>query len=314
MADRTVREFVLKALKQYNEKLGTDILSTKETSTNKTTSVSSSSTNIQYPSAKAVQDKVDSLSGSATIASIENNIVTIKSGISESSGIVSNASGSDISLHKVAKTGSPSDISVDYNGETVSLQTALSNIKTGIDNATSAGTQYIVSSSRATTPSSGTWNGQAGTLSASSQTAGKVYLVPNGEESYNQFITTQSGSTYSWTSLGSTTVDLSGVAKVIVLNGRQYVVSEGTTLVDLGEAITTISSQSSINNPNTSLVHVVSTTTKNTTTGSNSVSLEAQVKVGSVANAETNNGLVTAQDVKGYVDNKIIIRTWTSES
>lgn len=306
----TVREFTIEAISQYHNKLNTDILSTKESSSNKVTEISSSSTDSQYPSAKAVQSKINTLDGTATIASVSNNVVTLKSGISETNGVISNSSENDITLHKIATTGSPNDINVTYNNESVSLQTALTNIKTGIDNAASVGTQYIVSNSIQTTPNVATYNGQTGTLSPSSTTTGRVYLVPNGTDSYTQYITSQSGTTYSWTSLGSTTVDLSGVAKIISLNGKQYAVSEGTTLIDLGTVVTSINGQSQITNANTSYVHTVASTTLNSSTGSNEVSLETQVKLGSVTNNSA--GIAEATDVRAYLDNKIIIRTWSA--
>lgn len=306
----TLREFTIEAISQYHNKLNTDILSTKESSSNKVTEISSSSTDSQYPSAKAVQSKINTLDGTAAIASVSNNVVTLKSGISETNGVISNSSENDITLHKIATTGSPNDINVTYNNESVSLQTALTNIKTGIDNAASVGTQYIVSNSIQTTPNVATYNGQTGTLSPSSTTAGRVYLVPNGTDSYVQYITTQSGTTYSWTSLGSTTVDLSGVAKIISLNGKQYAVSEGTTLIDLGTVVTSINGQSQITNANTSYVHTVASTTLNSSTGSNEVSLETQVKLGSVTNNSA--GIAEATDVRANLDNKIIIRTWSA--
>ena len=306
----TVREFTIEAISQYHNKLNTNILSTKESSSNKVTEITSSSTDSQYPSAKAVQSKINTLDGTATIASVSNNVVTLKSGISETNGVISNSSENDITLHKIATTGSPNDINVTYNNESVSLQTALTNIKTGIDNAASVGTQYIVSNSIQTTPNVATYNGQTGTLSPSSTTAGRVYLVPNGTDSYVQYITTQSGTTYSWTSLGSTTVDLSGVAKIISLNGKQYAVSEGTTLIDLGTVVTSINGQSQITNANTSYVHTVASTTLNSSTGSNEVSLETQVKLGSVTNNSA--GIAEATDVRANLDNKIIIRTWSA--
>lgn len=306
----TVREFTIEAISQYHNKLNTDILSTKESSSNKVTEISSSSTDSQYPSAKAVQSKINTLDGTATIASVSNNVVTLKSGISETNGVISNSSENDITLHKIATTGSPNDINVTYNNESVSLQTALTNIKTGIDNAASVGTQYIVSSSRQTTPNVATYNGQTGTLSPSSTTTGRVYLVPNGTDSYTQYITSQSGTTYSWTSLGSTTVDLSGVAKIISLNGKQYAVSEGTTLIDLGTVVTSINGQSQIANANTSYVHTVASTSLNSSTGSNEVSLETQVKLGSVTNNSA--GIAEATEVRANLDNKIIIRTWSA--
>lgn len=49
--------------------------------------------------------------GSATIASVANDIVTLKAGITQSGGAISNSSGSNITLHKVAKTGAYGDLS-----------------------------------------------------------------------------------------------------------------------------------------------------------------------------------------------------------
>lgn len=49
--------------------------------------------------------------GSATIASESSNVVTIKAGVKQTSGAIGNSSGSDITLAKVAKTGSYSDLS-----------------------------------------------------------------------------------------------------------------------------------------------------------------------------------------------------------
>lgn len=310
MANTTVREFIKKAFQQFYSKLSTDILSTKESSSNKVTSFDSSSTNTQYPSAKAVNDKFTSLDGTASIASVTNNIVTIKSGISEQEGIISNSSGSDITLHKVASTGSPDDITVQYNNQNVSLSNALNSIKSGIDTAQSTGTQYIVSDNTANTPNAATFEGSQGTLAPSSTTTGKVYLVPNDNESYTQYVTTQSGSTYQWTSLGSTTVDLTGVVKIISINGKQFAVAEGTTLIDLGDVVKEITGQSSINNANTKYVHITSTTSKNATTGNNTVSLSGQLKTGDI-NANT-SGVAVIENIKPYIDNKVVIRTWTN--
>ena len=310
MANTTVREFIKKAFKQFYSKLSTDILSTKESSSNKVASFDSSSTNTQYPSAKAVNDKFTSLDGMASIALVTNNIVTIKSGISEQEGIISNSSGSDITLHKVASTGSPDDITVQYNNQSISLSNALTSIKSGIDAAQSTGTQYIVSGSTANTPNAATFEGSQGTLVPSSTTTGKVYLVPNDNESYTQYVTTQSGSSYQWTSLGSTTVDLTGVVKIISMNGKHFAVAEGTTLIDLGDVVKEITGQPSINNANTKYVHITSTTSKNATTGNNIVSLSGQLKTGDI-NANT-SGVAVVENIKPYIDSKVVIRTWTN--
>ena len=49
--------------------------------------------------------------GSATIASLANDIITLKAGVNQTDGSISNNSDSDITLAKVAKTGSYNDLS-----------------------------------------------------------------------------------------------------------------------------------------------------------------------------------------------------------
>lgn len=290
-----------------------DSMSLRESTENKVTAISSTSTDVQYPSAKAVQSKIDSLSGTANIASVSDGVVTIKRGVLEQSGSIGNTTDSDITLHKVATSGNPSDIVVSYDQTTTNLQAALNTIKGEIDAAASAGTTYIVCNNVASEIPAGFtyYRGVTGTLAASNTTAGKVYLVKNGEASYDQVITTYSGGVYSWTSLGSTVVDLSGVVRTVTVNGKQIGAGSGT-MVDIGEPITSVTGQSAITNPNTSLISVVATTGQaDSSTGTKGVTLEAQAKVASVADGST--GLAEASDVKSYVDDRIIFRTWTNE-
>ena len=54
--------------------------------------------------------------GSATIATVDNNnVVTLKAGVKQSSGSIDNVSGNDIVLAKIAKTGSLADATDDAN-------------------------------------------------------------------------------------------------------------------------------------------------------------------------------------------------------
>ena len=64
--------------------------------------------------------------GSATIASVSSDVVTIKAGVSQSGGAIGNSTGTDITLAKVAKTGAFSDLS-----GTSDVVTASSNITDG---------------------------------------------------------------------------------------------------------------------------------------------------------------------------------------
>lgn len=60
----------------------------------------------------AVNTAIDALDGNATIASkSEDGVVTIKTGVTETDGVISNDSGADITLAKVAVTGAYSDLS-----------------------------------------------------------------------------------------------------------------------------------------------------------------------------------------------------------
>lgn len=49
--------------------------------------------------------------GSATVASVSSDIVTLKAGVTQSGGAIANSTGADITLAKVAKTGAYSDLS-----------------------------------------------------------------------------------------------------------------------------------------------------------------------------------------------------------
>lgn len=67
---------------------------------------------------------ISALDGSATIASETGNVVTIKGGITEVDGVISNSSAADVVLEEVAVTGAAADVSVVdtnnyFNGATV---------------------------------------------------------------------------------------------------------------------------------------------------------------------------------------------------
>jgi len=59
-----------------------------------------------------VTNAVEALNGSATIASESNGVVTLKVGVQEVQGIISNDANTDITLAKVAKTGAAADVSI----------------------------------------------------------------------------------------------------------------------------------------------------------------------------------------------------------
>lgn len=70
-----------------------------------------------------VDNKVAALDGSATIASKSGDVVTIKAGITETDGVVSNNSGADIVLEEVATTGAAADVSIADTGNKITATT-----------------------------------------------------------------------------------------------------------------------------------------------------------------------------------------------
>lgn len=76
------------------------------------TSPTQSSTNLLTSGGiyTALSNTVSQLSGSAGIAFDENDIITLKAGITETNGIIDNSTGSNITLAKVAKTGNYNDL------------------------------------------------------------------------------------------------------------------------------------------------------------------------------------------------------------
>lgn len=76
-----------------------------------------------------------------------------------------------------------------------------------------------------------------GTLEASASTIGKIYLVKNGSD-YDRYITSQSGSSYSWSPIGSTEMDLSDYATEAELT--QTEAELGQLEADTASRVTTI--------------------------------------------------------------------------
>ena len=94
-----------------------------------------------YDAAGTAQRLVETLDGSATIASVASDVVTIKGGITEADGVVSNDSSADIVLAKAAKTGAAADISIADAGDIITATTvegALAEIKAQANAADSA--------------------------------------------------------------------------------------------------------------------------------------------------------------------------------
>lgn len=86
------------------------------------------------------------LDGSATIASVSEGVVTLKAGISEVDGIVSNNSGSDITLAKVATTGTAADVAIVDSGSLITatnVEDALQELATASSGGVASKTVYI---------------------------------------------------------------------------------------------------------------------------------------------------------------------------
>ncbi len=312
-----------------------------------------SSTN-KIATQSTITNAINALDSTATIASKSGNVVTIKAGLVETNGIVTNNTSANIVLEEVASTGAAADVSISDSGNHTSQTTvegAIGEIYTKIE-ALEGSFDVIISSNAANTPAGVEWGSGAsavtGSLAASATTFHKLYLVPGvggtSTNSYAEYITTKttSGSTttYAWERLGDIDIDLTGYAKTITVNGKQYAVDSNSTNVTLTDLITAITGETAISGGNSNYVAVTATTTKNTSTGANSTVLASSVKIEEVADGLTkdttpsytsghfviengklvsasgksgvdtytkssSDGLVTASDAKAYVDSQI---------
>lgn len=267
-----------------------------------------------------ITTKIQALDGTAVIASEENGVVTIKTGVTETDGVISNTAGTDITLKKIATSGTAADVAIvdgnnritatNVEGALDELALAIANLKGEFDT--------VVSTNAADTPADVKWNDGTsditGTLVASETTWHKVYLVPtSGSEpnQYSEYITRRTGTspnyTYTWEKLGDVAVDLTGYIKTIVVNGQTYAVAEGGTSIQLPEVITAVNGETAIAGGNSDFV-AVSAATGTAASGSKEVTLTSTVKTQAVGTAtDSANGLATAKDVKDYVDTKAAV-------
>lgn len=77
----------------------------------------------------AIINDIGNMDGSATIATNTNGIVTLKAGVAQTDGLISNSTASDITLAKIATTGAAEDIS--YTATIGS--TAVTNVDSALD-------------------------------------------------------------------------------------------------------------------------------------------------------------------------------------
>lgn len=120
--------------------------------------------------------EIAKLSGSATIASVSEGVVTIKTGVSEVDGKINNAAGDDIVLAKVATTGKAVDILLDPsatigNNAKTTVQAAIEALATAFDGLVTD-TQNLVKAHadnttvHITADERTAWNGEIGAKAA----------------------------------------------------------------------------------------------------------------------------------------------------
>ena len=252
-----------------------------------------------------VANAIAALDGSATIASESNGVVTLKAGVTEADGVISNASGSDITLAKVATTGSADDVNVTYQSATQTVSQAVTKIDSRITALEGLPTYDVV-----------VLGPSENLPTASADTMHKIYLKPlSGTQPqgdiYEEYITVRSGSegsyTYSWEKLGTTAASLDGYAKSVTVNGHQYTVTNNGTDINIGNVITGVTGETAIVDDNNDFVAVTATTgAVDATTGTQSVTLSSSIKTLHPGQVQgTNDGLATASGVKTYVEAKI---------
>lgn len=94
----------------------------------------------------ALTGKQDTITdGSATIASVTDDVVTIKAGVAQTAGAISNNANADIVLAKVAKTGAAGDVTVEKIAgvNATDVQAAIAELHAAIVTAEAAGVQSI---------------------------------------------------------------------------------------------------------------------------------------------------------------------------
>lgn len=255
---------------------------------------------------------ITGMDSTATIASKSGNVVTLKAGLVQTDGVVTNDASADITLASVAATGAASDVALtdtDNHFTADNVEAALAQLATSVESL-SGSFDVIIASDAASTPQGVTWDNNGttvtGTLAASAGTFHKIYFVHgtggSGKNTCAEYVTTKTTSnntvTYGWEKLGDIDVDLTGYVKSVTVNGKTYQVDTNSTNITLTDLITAITGETAISGGDSSLVAVTATTTKNTTTGANSTVLASSVKIEEVADGLTED--LTASYTSGH--------------
>ena len=278
-----------------------------------------------------ISTKLNSLDTTVNVATMTDNVVSIKQQLSETSGQINNDSSSTITLSKVAKTGVAADIDADYlevNPETGEITQIVKPVQDIIDDITnqiitlsSKTFKYVVPTNAGSTPRGfrhyySATQSYNGSLNASSTTVSNIYLCKTESYTgdYHQIVTIVNGSTYSWLDITASGIDLSGFIKTITINGKQYKVNGSTDNVMLGNIINSITGEQDISVAGNS--DFVSVLVENSTTdGIATTNLTTKVKVVDIdRTSESVDGLASAKNVKDYVkENSTTFRTWTED-
>lgn len=173
----------------------------------------------------------------------------------------------------------------------------------------------IICTEAANTPAGVTFGAVTGTLTASADTMHKIYLVPEVSgtgDNYSEYISVKSGETYTWEKIGTTAASLSGYIKTIKLNGKDYTPAEGTTNVDLGNVVNTVTAGTT-----NDFIKVEEATTEGTKTATVTAKTASVTYTASTETtdpnltADTTNGKLleagAIAEIKKYVDDQISI-------
>lgn len=96
--------------------------------------------------AKKIADAIADLdtANDVTIASVSNDVVTLKAGVKEVDGVIAQGTGSDIVLAKAAKTGAAADISYGNNSDVATAISALeTTVGDGVEECSTADIQAL---------------------------------------------------------------------------------------------------------------------------------------------------------------------------
>ena len=174
-----------------------------------------------------ITEAIEALDGSATIASVSSGVVTLKAGITEADGVVDNNSDSDITLAKLATTGSATDVSYDNTSSAftaTNVQDAIDEIDTTLDTLGTAANADVATS--AITESS-TDDG----LVSAAQVATFVASEISGLEGAMHFvgvITRQTGETDAEAIARVITSPVAGDTVVMSDNAKEYIYVNST--------------------------------------------------------------------------------------